>query len=461
MKIAYFDCFSGAAGDMVLGALLDAGLALDDLKAALAGLNVGGYDLRAERVSRGGIGATKLHVLLHEGHEHKHEHARPENGHEDSHSTHQHEHPHGDDHQHEHHEHEHSHDHEHGKEHGHEHSHDHERKHSHEHGHEGGHHVHGRHLPEILGLIEASPLSDSAKANASRIFRRLAEAEGAIHGKPPEQVHFHEVGAVDSIVDIVGAAAALDLLGVEGVFCSPFRVGTGTVRCAHGEMPVPAPATARLLAGMPIVQTDSGCELTTPSGAAILSTLAQAVGPMPACRISSIGYGAGSRDTAGRANVLRVFIGETAEGAFESDVVEVIEANIDDMPPEFFGAIFDRILAAGALDVWASPIHMKKGRPALLLSAAASPANAAAVRSVFFRETTTFGVRAREMRRWKLPREMSTVSTRWGDVRVKIGRLDGRVVRIKPEHDDCVRIATAHGLSFTEVYDAARAAFVP
>jgi len=406
MKIAYFDCFSGAAGDMILGALLDAGLAFGDLKAALAGLRLGGYELRAEHVARAGITATKLHVLVHQGHDHHHgRHA--------------------------------------------------------EHERESGHHHHGRHLPEILELIAAAPLSGSAKANASRIFQRLAEAEGAIHGKPPEKVHFHEVGAVDSIVDIVGTAAALDLLGVERVFCSPFRVGTGTVVCAHGEMPVPAPATARLLQGMPVVQTDVGCELTTPSGAAILSTLAHSVGPMPACTITSTGYGAGSREIPGRANVLRVILGETADGPFESDVVEVIEANIDDMSPEFFGGIFDRILGAGALDVWAAPIHMKKGRPAFLLSAVAPPGCAAAVRSVFFRETTTFGVRAHEVRRAKLPRETRTVSTPWGEVRVKLGMLDGVIVRVKPEHDDCARIASEHGLSFREVYDAARTAFRP
>ena len=385
MKIVYFDCFSGAAGDMILGALLDAGLELDDLNQALAGMPVSGYSLAAERVIRSGISATKFHV--HETHDHDHHH--------------------------------------------------------------------GRHLPEILSIIEESSLPDSARANAARVFRRLAEAEGAVHGKPPEQVHFHEVGAIDSIVDIVGAAAALELLGIERVYCSPFRLGTGTIRCAHGEMPVPAPATARLLQGFPVVQTTTAAELTTPTGAAILSTLAEEVGPMPACRMTSVGYGAGSRDIEGRPNVLRAFIGESASDGLESDVVEVIEANVDDMSPEFLGGIFDRLLDAGALDVSLAQVLMKKARPAFVLSAIVPPAHTAAVRDVFFSETTTFGVRIFEARRAKLPRETREAQTPLGKVRLKLGTMNGKIIRVKPEHDDCARIAVERGLPFREVYEAA------
>ena len=392
MKIAYFDCFSGAAGDMILAALIDAGLSLDDLKDQLASLPVSGYSLSADKVARSGISATKFNVHVHEEHSH---------------------------------------------------------------GAGDGHSHHGRHLPEILTFIEESALPDAAKANASRIFERLAAAEGHVHGKPPETIHFHEVGAVDSIVDIVGAAVALDLLGIERVYCSPFRVGTGTIRCAHGEIPVPAPATAKLLEGLPVIQTPVEAELTTPSGAAILSTLAEDFGPMPPRRITSTGYGAGSRDIKGRANVLRVFIGEAATDGLESDVVEVIEANIDDMSPEFFGGIFDRVLDAGALDVSVAPVQMKKGRPGFLISAIVPPARSAAVQEVFFRETTTFGVRITEARRSKLARETREVRTPLGAIRVKIGRLGGEVIRVKPEHDDCARIASERGLPFREVYAAA------
>jgi len=392
MKIAYFDCFSGAAGDMILGALIDAGLALADLEKELAGLPVSGYSLEARKVMRSGISATKFDVHLHEQHSH---------------------------------------------------------------GGGGGHSHHGRHLPEILTFIEESGLPDPAKAAASKTFRRLADAEGDVHGKPPEEIHFHEVGAVDSIVDVVGAAAALSLMGIERVYCSPFRVGTGTTRCAHGEIPVPAPATVRLLQGFPIIQTAVEGELTTPSGAAILTTVAADFGPMPACRITSTGYGAGSRDIEGRANVLRVIIGDTAADDLESDVVEVIEANVDDMSPEFFGGIFERLLAAGALDVSVAPLQMKKSRPGFLISAIVPSARSAAVQEVFFRETTTFGLRIFEARRAKLARETRQVQTPLGTVRIKIGVLGGRIIRAKPEHDDCARIASERGLPFREVYAAA------
>ncbi|HUS58280.1 MAG TPA: nickel pincer cofactor biosynthesis protein LarC [Planctomycetota bacterium] len=392
IKIAYFDCFSGASGDMILGALVDAGLRVDDLRAELARLPLTGYSLSAEKVSRAGIAATKVNVIV----EHHHDH---------------------------------------------------------------GHGHHGRHLPEILELIGGSSLPERVKRDASAVFERLAAAEGEVHGKPPDEIHFHEVGAVDSIVDIVGVAAGLHLLGVEHVYSSAIRTGTGTVKCAHGELPVPAPATARLIRGLPVVQTEIEAELTTPSGAAILATLAQAFGPMPACTIDAVGYGAGTREIAGRPNVLRVFIAQMAAGVFEADIVEVVEANLDDMSPEFFGGIFERLFAAGALDVSVIPVLMKKGRPGFLLSVIAPAGGAAGVEQILFRETTTFGVRIFEARRKKLAREHREVQTPFGSVRLKIGTLAGKIVRAKPEHDDCVRLAEAANAAFIDVHDAALKAF--
>ena len=411
MKTAYFDCFSGAAGDMILGALLDAGLDFARLEAELANLGLAGFRIEAEKVTRGGIAGTKLHVHLDDEHHH---------------------HPHSDD----------------------------RLEDGHLHGRHRTDDAHGRGLPEILRLIGQAALPDAVKLTASRVFRRLADAEAEVHGKPPEEIHFHEVGAVDAIVDIVGAAIGLHLLGIERVHCSPMRTGTGTVRCAHGELPVPAPATALLLRGVPVIPTDVQAELTTPTGAAILTTIAAEFGPMPPGRIDAIGYGAGSRDNPGLPNLLRVFIAETAAGGYESDVVEVIEANLDDMSPEFFGVIFDRLFAAGAVDAWVTPIQMKKSRPAFLLSAIAPMDRGNAVREVFFRETTTFGVRSVEARRSKLPREVHEVETPLGRVRIKVGSIAGKIVRAKAEHDDCARIAAEKNVPFREVQDAAMRAFL-
>jgi len=450
MKIAYFDCFSGAAGDMFLGSLIDAGLDFSLFETELAKLNLPGYRLTAEKVSRSSIGGTKLDVHL----EHIHHHDHHDHDHNTAHS-HEHHHSHEHDHEREHH---HSHEHDHEREHHHNHNHDHE--HEHHHNHEHGHnheqnHEHGRNLVDILKLIDQAPLPDTVKQNSSRIFRRLAEAEGSVHGKPPEEVHFHEVGAVDSIVDIVGAALALHLLDVDRVYCSPFRLGTGSVTCAHGELPVPVPATVKLLRGCPVIQTDTVGELTTPSGAAILSTLAAGFGPMPECKIISDGYGAGTRDTPGKPNLLRVIIGETDLGGYDADTVSVIEANIDDMSPEYFGAITDRLLAAGALDATLAPIQMKKGRPAFLISVISPPDKAAKLQEIILRETSTFGVRTRREQRMKLQRREETVQTPYGEIRIKIGLLDGERIKAKPEYEDCVRAANSHNVSFVEVYEAA------
>jgi len=389
-RIAWFDCFSGASGDMILAALLDAGLKIEDLREMLSRLNLPGYVIGSERITRAGIAATRLNVAVE---------------------------------------------------------------------HHGHHDHHGRRLPEILGMIDASTLPDHVKRDASAIFRRLAQAEGEVHGKPVDEVHFHEVGAVDSIVDIVGAACALHLLGIKHVYSSAIRTGTGTLQCAHGERPVPAPATANLIRGLPVIPTDVQAELTTPTGAAILATLARGFGPMPACIIEATGYGAGTREIPGRPNVLRVFIGRAAAGPYDADIVEVMEANIDDMSPEFFGGIFDRLFDAGALDVSVIPVLMKKGRPGFLISVIAPAGGTAGVEDVLFRETTTFGVRIYEVRRKKLARKHIEVNTPFGKVRVKLGAIGGKIVRAKPEHDDCARLAREANAPFTEVHDAALAAF--
>ena len=379
---------------MILGALIDAGLTLTRLKAALAALPLTGYRLSARSVRRAGFAGRKVSVALEK---HRSHHS--------------------------------------GEEH--------------------------RGLREILSLINLSDLSDSVKEKAGRIFRRLAEAESRAHGASVETVHFHEVGAVDAIVDIVGTCAALELLAVERVHCSPLALGKGTVRCAHGVMPIPAPGTAALLKGVPVQEADVEGELTTPTGAAILSTLAESFGPMPAMTVQSVGVGAGSADRPERPNLLRVFVGETAGPTLE-DHVAVIETNLDDMTPELCGALFERLIAAGALDVYVTPIVMKRGRPAVLVTVITPPEQCTALQTMLFEETTTFGVRVSFAHRQKLDRSWRKVSTPYGDVRVKVGALGGKVITISPEYEDCRKAAEERGVPIRKVYEAAqRAAGAP
>jgi uncharacterized protein (TIGR00299 family) protein len=426
-RILYFDCFAGAAGDMVLGALIDAGLPIDELRRALGSLALDtGLAIEAERVSRAGVAATKFRVREH-----------------------------GDDH------------HQHGA-HG-------------EHGTSPHHHEHGHHsLAEIERAIARSALSAAGKQRAGELFRRLAEVEADIHQMPVERIHLHEVGALDSIVDIVGAVFALEWFGAEEVVASPLNVGGGSVVCAHGTFPVPAPATARLLAGVPTYSSGAIGELVTPTGALLVTGYARAFGPMPPMRADRIGYGAGDRDMPGFPNVLRVFLGERvadtsrvsdARGSSESpsttlqgrptgfETIVSLECEIDDMNPQIFGPLMDRLHDAGALDVFYAPVQMKKNRPGTLVTVLAPPERRERLAELLFRETTTIGVRWQEMSRERLERETVNVATPLGQVRVKIARRAGRVVNAQPEFEDCERIASARGLPIKEVQAAAMQAY--
>jgi len=383
MKIAYFDCFSGISGNMILGALLDAGLELSALEEALSGLGVSGYRIVARKVRKRHITGTLVEVEIREK----------------------------------------------GVE---------------------------RHLGDVLDIIERSDLPEDIKGNCRSIFTRLAEAEARVHGLGVDDIHFHEVGALDAIVDVVGSVAGLRLLGVERVYASPVHVGHGTVECAHGLLPVPAPATLELLRGVPIYGRDVGAELVTPTGAAILTTLAQGFGAAPSIRVERVGYGAGSRDLP-FPNLLRVSIGPTAEGMgeYEEDIVTLIETNIDDMNPQLYEHVMGRLFAAGALDVFLTPIQMKRGRPGIQFSVLVGEEHLADVLDVLFTETTTIGVRACPMRRWKLARERVVVETRYGPVWVKVARRGKAVLNVAPEYRDCQRIASERGVPLKEVYQAA------
>lgn len=437
MKIAYFDCISGISGDMTLGALVHCGMPLDHLRTELEKLHLPGYTLREERVIRGGISAVHVDVDLgesapgdhhHEGHEHPHDH-----GHDHSHD--------------------HGHDHGHGHEHGHGHAHPHEH-HAHGHHHEPVRPHEHRGLSQILGIIGESSLSERVKSRASSIFRRLAEAEATVHGATPEEVHFHEVGAVDAIVDIVGACIGLEYFGVEAVVSTPIRLGTGTVKCAHGLMPVPVPAVVELTKGVPTVRTMIQGELTTPTGAAILTTLASSWGPLEEFVVKTAGYGAGTKIREELPNVLRISIGRV-DGTYEVDQSVLLETNIDNMNPEVFGYLSERLFEAGAKDAYLTPIFMKKGRPGTLLCVITDEAVIDSMLDIIFRETTTLGVRISRVSRRKVQRESGTVGTEFGPVRVKVAHVGG-YLRFAPEYEDCARIARERGIPLLSVYDIVR-----
>jgi uncharacterized protein (TIGR00299 family) protein len=402
----YFDAFSGAAGDMILGALIDAGLPVDALRAALGSLGVG-HELTIRKVLRSGVSATHVTVQPAAGHSHEHSHQ-----HSHEHHTHQHEHQH---------------------------------EHSHEH----------RTLAAISHHISHSALSAAGKARAIAMFRRLAEAEAAIHAMPVEQVHLHEVGALDSIIDIVGSAFAFEWWGIDDVVVSPLNVGSGTVRIAHGTFPVPAPATLRLLAGVPSYSRGPEMELLTPTGALVLTSYARTFGPMPVMAPAHIGYGAGTRDIDGFPNVLRVVIGERAvseqDSASGPDKMLRIEAAIDDMTPQLFGPLLDRLLSAGAVDAYLTPVVMKKGRPGIVVTSLAPESARALVCEVMFRETTTIGVRFDEVQRETLDRRFVDVAVTGGRVRVKVSGRAGEVLNVSPEFEDCLRVAEATGAPVKEV----------
>jgi uncharacterized protein (TIGR00299 family) protein len=436
-RVLYFDCFSGIAGDMVLGALLDAGLPLEDLKRALGSLAIDGYAVSAERVLRAGVSATKFRV-------HEQDPTASDAKHAGG-SVPQHptasvpEHPT-------------THSHDHGHHHDHSHHHDHESHDPHDHAHPH------RSLPEIFALIDRSALSGQGRDRAKELFQRLAEAEAAIHQMPVQQVHLHEVGALDSIIDIVGTVFALEWAGVDRIVCSPLNVGGGMVNSAHGRFPVPAPATVRLLGDAPVYSGPVQKELVTPTGALIATSYAAAFGPIPAMSIERVGYGAGDRDTPGTPNVLRVLIGRAADRP-AGDRVVVIECEIDDMNPQLFGAAMERLYAAGALEVFYVPVQMKKNRPGTLLTVVAPPGRRQTLADVVFAETTTIGLRYYEVDRECLEREIVTVATPLGQVRFKLASRNGRVVNAVPEYEDCLALARAHNLPVKDVQAIAAQAY--
>jgi len=451
MRIGYLECFSGISGDMLLGALVDAGVPFDLLEKTAASLNVGAH-LESRKVMRGGLAATKIDVVLQEsgvrdqGSEHPlagHSHVEP-------------------------HTHSHEHSHEHPHEHSHEHSHQHEHEHPHEHSHPHPHsHAAHRPLSAILGIIAAAPLSDAVKARAARAFQLLGEAEAAIHSMPVEQVHFHEVGAVDTIVDIVCAAAGCEALNVDRWLSSPLNVGSGTVRCQHGTLPVPAPATLALLGDAPVYSAGSPMERVTPTGAAILRMLDVAYTSLPAMRVQASGYGAGGRDTPGEPNLLRLLVGEetaarpdarahTQPESATGEPIAVIEAVIDDSTPQLLAYVSELLLEAGAWDVYRAAVQMKKGRSGVQMTVLSSPERMPALRDLVLRETTTIGLRWRLENKMALNREFAEAQTPWGAVRIKIARWpDGRIANAAPEYEDCRKLAREHSVPLKQVMQAA------
>ena len=445
MRVLFLDCFSGISGDMTVGALTDLGVKPSAFEWELSKLDIGDFHMHFEHRSSQHIKGIKFDI--HEGTTHKPD---AKTGHAHGHS----------------HEHAHEEHHEHECECGHEHSrkeHEHPHAHSHEHGHGHSHeHGHGRNHAEIRELIQKSSLSDFVKKHALSIFHRIAVAEGKIHGMPPEKVAFHEVGALDSIADIVLACAGIEALGVEKIFVSQLAEGTGWIDCAHGKFPIPAPATFEILHGIPLRQTDEPFEFITPTGAAILAEFGAGFGPMPAMRVEKIGYGLGTRQLPHRPNVLRAVLGEleasVATGdsdGYETDTITRIETNLDDLSPEFTGAVMDKLLGAGALDVFFTPVQMKKNRPAVQLSVLCEAATVSKIAGLIFAETTAFGLRMDEVRRLKLQRKFEKVKTPFGEITVKIGLKNGEVVRVAPEFESVRAAAEKSGRPLRIVYDAA------
>ena len=320
-------------------------------------------------------------------------------------------------------------------------------------------HQHSRTYRDIVDLIQASPLSPRVQQKALAIFRRLGEVEAALHGWTLEQVHFHEIGAVDSIADIVGSCAALELLGIEPLYCSPLNVGSGMVECDHGRLPVPAPATIELLKGIPVFSSGVQAELVTPTGAAVVSTLAKGFGPLPSMKVEAVGYGAGSRDLGELPNVLRITIGEAVPAEAGLERLLMLEANLDDMNPQLCGFFTERALAAGALDVFFAPVQMKKNRPGLLLSVLCRLDQRESLMDLFFQETPTLGVRGHEVFRRALEREWVPVPTPYGEVRIKVARRDGQVLNFSPEFEDCRRLATENAVPLRKILQEATFAF--
>ncbi len=424
MRIAYLDCFSGISGDMFLGALVDAGISPSLLEQTVAALGLGAK-LEVSRVVRGGIAATKVDVYAAGEKDLPREVFWERRTHE---STHMH-------------------------------------AHSHE-------HVHARGLTEIRATIQKAAISAPAQATAIRIFEALAAAEAEIHNTSVEQVHFHEVGAVDAMVDIVCAAVGAEALAVDEWVCSPLNVGGGTVKCAHGTLPVPTPATVKLLRDAPVYSSGPQVELVTPTGAAIVKTLASRYGTFPAMKIDHAGYGAGTREFADHPNVLRLTLGEAITAAqagmssgvsaadrdmerVAEDRIAILEANLDDLSPQVLAYAMERLLAEGALDVFSVPVQMKKNRAGALLTVLAKPADADRLTKVMFAETTTLGVRRRDEHRRVLARRWETVETEWGPVRIKVANMNGTVSNYAPEYEDCRTLAEMHHVPLKKVMEEA------
>jgi uncharacterized protein (TIGR00299 family) protein len=403
MRIAYLDCFAGISGDMFLGALVDAGVDPKILHEATAALNLNA-SLKIEKVDRSGISATKVYVF--EG-----DHPA-----EEPHHDHSHEHPH-----------------------------------THE-------HKHGRSLKVIRSLINAAPLADAVKQTAIQTFELLGASEAKIHNVPIEKIHFHEVGAVDAVVDIVCASAGVHALAIDQWFCSPLNVGGGMVHCAHGRFPVPAPATADLLRGLPTYSAHIEKELVTPTGAAIICTLSPTFGPQPAMRVQHIGYGAGTRNPKDFPNVLRLSLGDTADATHSS--VAVLETAIDDLSPQILAHVTERAFALGALDVMSTAVQMKKGRLGTLLTLLADDAHVPALEDLLLRETSTLGIRIHHERRTTLHRTHTTVTTPYGDIRLKIASRDGEVYNAAPEFEDCRTAAQKHNVPVKQVIQTALSAYL-
>ena len=477
MRIAYLECFSGISGDMFLGALIDAGVPPEVLTRTVEAL---GVDARLEisHVDRSGISATKVDVIaagekelpreefwaealspqqsalspanlssVAHSHDHGQEHSH---AHSHTHGSHSHDHEHGHgaeashDHSHQH-SHAHSHSHSHGAQapapadkHSHEASHLQSAEHSHSHAHSH------RGLKEICQIIQAADISQSAKDRAIRIFEALGAAEAKVHNTDIEKIHFHEVGAIDAIVDIVCASAGAEALGVDAWVCSPLNVGGGTVVCAHGAFPIPAPATLELLKNAPVYSGEIQKELVTPTGAAIVSVLASRFSQFPTMKADKIGYGAGTRNFKNSPNVLRLTVGETAtqhESPFPVEEITVLEANVDDMTPQVFGYVLEQALQNGALDAFGTPVQMKKSRPGMLLTVLCRTEDSQRLTKFILAETTTLGVRMRRESRAALTRRHVSVSTKWGDVRMKLANLNGSISNYAPEYEDCRQIA--------------------
>lgn len=386
MRTLYFDCFAGASGDMILGAMVAAGVSEGILLEQLSLLGVQGYSLNFVKVDKSGLNATYARVKTPAEHTH-------------------------------------------------------------------------RHLKDILNIISNSHLNETVKARAAKIFTRLAKAEATVHHVSIEDVHFHEVGALDAIVDVVGAAICFELLNVERFVCSPLHVGSGFVEMEHGRFPVPPPAVSELLKGAPIYSTDIKGELVTPTGAAIITTVCSEYGPIPEMKLEQTGFGAGTREYEKFPNVLRVLIGnDSVEGSRDEHLI-MLETNIDDMSPKVFGHVMERALQLGALDCYFTPVQMKKDRPGILLSVLSRAADEQKLMELVFAETTTLGIRRYDVRRRALEREVVSVNTPYGAIDVKVARLHGRIVNAMPEYEQCRRAALAANVSLRAVEEAARNAF--